>query len=66
MTVPTDAPIAHHLGYAVRDADAAAHRYERLLDASFRLMPPYVLTDMYGHPAKLKVYYGAIGGWRSS
>ena len=25
-------------------------------------MPPYVLTDLYGNPAKLKVYYGAMAG----
>ena len=62
MTVPTNAPIAHHIGYAVRDSEATAKRYERMLDAEFRLMPPYVLTDMYGNPAKLKVYYGAIAG----
>ena len=61
MTLPLETPIAHHLGYAVRDADAAARRYERMLDATFRLMPPYELTDLYGNPAKLKVYYGAIG-----
>src|SRR5262245_32493483 len=62
MTLPLETPIAHHLGYAVRAADAAARRYERMLDATFRLMPPYQLTDLYGNPARLKVYYGAMAG----
>ena len=62
MTIPTDRPIAHHLGFAVRDAEATAKRYERMVGAEFRLMPPYVLTDLYGHPATLKVYYGAMAG----
>lgn len=62
MTLPAATPIAHHLGYAVRDADAAARRYERMLGAAFRLMPPFAVSDLYGNPAKLKVYYGAMAG----
>ena len=62
MTVQTDTPIAHHLGYAVYDAEATAKRYERMLDAEFRLMPPYHVADNYGRPAELKVYYGAMAG----
>lgn len=62
MTVPAATHIAHHLGYAVRDAEATALRYERMLGATFRLMPEYNVTDMYGRPAKMKVYYGAMAG----
>jgi len=62
MTIPLDAPIAHHLGFAVRNAEATALRYERMLGATFRLMPEYNVTDMYGRAAKMKVYYGAMAG----
>lgn len=62
MTIPTGTPISHHIGFSVRDAEATAKRYEQMVGATFRLMPPYVLTDMYGHPAGLKVYYGAMAG----
>jgi catechol 2,3-dioxygenase-like lactoylglutathione lyase family enzyme len=55
--------IGHHLGFAARDAEATARRYERVLGATFRLMPPYELTNLYGRPAKLKVYYGAMPGY---
>ncbi len=33
MTVQTDKPVAHHLGYAVYDAEATARRYELKRDA---------------------------------
>ena len=62
MTVQFDQPIAHHLGYAVYDAEATAKRYEQVLGAEFRLMPPYHVADNYGRSAELKVYYGAMAG----
>ena len=62
MTVQTDKPVAHHLGYAVYDAEATARRYERTLGAEFRLMPPYHVADQFGRPAELKVYYGSMAG----
>jgi methylmalonyl-CoA/ethylmalonyl-CoA epimerase len=62
MTVATTKPLTHHLGYAVKDADAAAKRYTEALGAEFRLMPPYVIKNLQGEEAGLKVYYGAIAG----
>ena len=62
MTVPTPNPVAHHIGYAVYDADAAAKRYTKMLGAEFRLMPPYKVASNYGEPAELRVYYGAVAG----
>jgi len=62
MTVRTDLPIAHHLGFAVRDADKTAEAYTRLLGGEFRLMPPYQVKSLEGEPAELRVYYGAIAG----
>ena len=61
MTV-FDEPIAHHLGWAVYDADVTAARYEQMLGAKFKLQPIYELQDIYNRPAKLKVYYGAFAG----
>lgn len=55
-------PIAHHLGWAVYDADVTAARYEQMLGAKFKLQPIYELQDIYNRPAKLKVYYGAFAG----
>ena len=57
-----DEPIAHHLGFAVHDADVTAARYTQMLGAKFKLQPIYELEDIYGRPAKLKVYYGAFAG----
>ena len=57
-----DEPIAHHLGFAVYDADVTAARYTQMLGAKFKLQPIYELEDIYGRPAKLKVYYGALAG----
>ncbi len=62
MTVPAATHVAHHLGYAVYDAESTALRYERMLGATFRLMPPYMVADQYGRPAEMKVYYGAMAG----
>ncbi len=62
MTIATAQPIAHHIGYAVYDADATARRYGTMLGAEFRLMPPYMVKSQYGEPAELRVYYGAIAG----
>ena len=62
MTVRTDLPVAHHLGFAVRDADATAEAYTRLLGGEFRLMPPYPVKNMKGEDCELRVYYGAIAG----
>lgn len=62
MTVPVKDPIAHHLGYAVHDAEATMQRYTQVLGAKFRLQPIYELQDLYNRPAKLKVYYGAMAG----
>ena len=62
MTVQFETPIAHHIGFAVYNADSAAKRYQSMLGAKMRLMPPYVLTNMYGEPAELRVYYGAVAG----
>ncbi len=55
-------PIAHHIGFSVFDADVTAARYTEMLGAKFKLQPIYELEDIYGRPAKLKVYYGAIAG----
>jgi catechol 2,3-dioxygenase-like lactoylglutathione lyase family enzyme len=55
--------IGHHLGFAVYDADATAAKYTQMLGGTFRLMPPYVLSNLYGRPGKLKVYYGAMNGY---
>jgi 4-hydroxyphenylpyruvate dioxygenase-like putative hemolysin len=62
VTVSQATHIAHHIGYAVRDATATAQRYEKMIGATFRLMPEYNVVDQYGKPARLKVYYGAMAG----
>src|ERR1043165_6553215 len=62
MTVPGQPPLTHHLGYAVRDAEATAKRYTELLGGEFRLMPPYTIKTIDGIEGGLKVYYGAFAG----
>lgn len=62
MTVLTDKPVMHHLGFVVADADELANTYTSLLGAEFRLMPPYKVHSMAGEEAELRVYYGAIAG----
>ena len=62
MTIRTDAPVMHHLGFVVADADAMANAYTNLIGAELRLMPPYKVHSMSGEEAELRVYYGAIAG----
>ena len=61
MTTFTE-PIAHHLGWAVHDADVTAARYSQMLGAQFKLQPIYEFYDLYNRPASIKVYYGAVAG----
>lgn len=62
MTIRTGAPVYHHIGFAVRDADATAKAYTELAGGEFRLMPPYMVKNMKGEECELRVYYGAMAG----
>ena len=55
MTTFTE-PIAHHLGWAVHDADVTAARYTQMLGAQFKLQPIYEFYDFED------LYKGQKGG----
>ena len=61
MTLPSDQPIAHHLGFAAYDCRRMAELYEDLLGGAFRYSD-YACHNLAGEPARLKVAYGAIAG----
>ncbi len=61
MTI-LEEPIAHHLGYAVYDADVVADRYSAMLGAEWTARTVYDIPDIYNRPAKIRVCYGAVRG----
>ena len=60
MTVKRDTPVAHHVGFVARDAEKMARAYERLLDATFDLLDPLPVHNLYDEQATIRVAYGAF------